>query len=168
MKRIALLFCLIFFSISALNAQDGDKPIPPYKILTPDSVYATPAKLKKDGPVMIVYFSPDCTHCQHFTEELTDLMKDEQKHHKNVLRKTQIVMITWSSIEGVRVFAKDYELDKYKNITIGTEGYGLLVQKYYQVKTTPYIAVYSKSGKPVQSFKSAPKIADVMAAIKKA
>src|SRR4051812_1420828 len=39
-------------------------PIPKYKILTTDSVWATPASLKPGKPVMIVYFSPDCSHCQ--------------------------------------------------------------------------------------------------------
>ncbi|MBW4891100.1 hypothetical protein KXQ82_15345 [Mucilaginibacter sp. HMF5004] len=167
MKRIALLFSFIL-TFASLNAQNGGKPIPPYRILNPDSVYVTPAQLKKSGPVMIIYFSPDCTHCQHFTDEITDQLKAEKKQHKNLLHKTQIVMITWSSLQAIQVFYKDYELDKYPNITVGTEGYTYLVQKYYQVKTTPYIAVYTKAGKLVQAFEKVPKLSDVVAAIKKA
>jgi thioredoxin-related protein len=168
MRKIALLFCLVL-TFATLNAQDAGKPIPPYKILTTDSLYVTPAKLKKTAPVMIVYFSPDCTHCQHLTGELTDLLKAEEKHHKNMmLHKLQIVMITWSSLQSIQVFKKDYELDKYPNITIGTEGYTYVVQRYYQVKSTPYIAIYTKNGKLVQTFDKPPKIAEVMAAIKKA
>jgi thiol-disulfide isomerase/thioredoxin len=167
MKKIALLFCLIL-TIASLNAQTGDKPIPPYRILTTDSVYVTPTKLKKNGPVMIVYFSPDCTHCQHLTDEMTDILKAEKKSHKKLLNKTQIIMITWSSLQAIQVFNKDYELGKYPNITIGTEGYTYVVQRYYQVKTTPYIAIYNKKGKLVQAFDKVPKMADVMTALKKA
>jgi thioredoxin-related protein len=165
MKKIALLFCLIL-TIASLNAQDAGKLIPPYKILTTDSVYVTPAKLKKDAPVMIVYFSPDCTHCQHLTDELTGALKTEKKN--GPLHKIQIVMITWSSVEAIRVFNKDYGLDKYHNITVGTEGYTYLVQKYYQVKTTPYIAIYAKNGKLVQAFDKVPKTGDIISVIKKA
>jgi len=167
MKKIALLFCFLF-TIASLNAQNGSKPIPPYKILTTDSVYITPAKLKKDEPVVVIYFSPDCTHCQHLTEQLTDLLKDEKKQHKAVLSKTQIIMITWLSLQAIQVFSKDYELDKFPNIVVGTEGYTLTVQKYYQVKTTPYIAVYTKGGKLVQAFDKTPTINDLVTAVKKA
>ncbi|WP_295655114.1 hypothetical protein [uncultured Mucilaginibacter sp.] len=167
MKKLAIFLCLLF-TIASLKAQDADKPIPQYKILTTDSVYVTPAKLKKDAPIMVIYFSPDCTHCQHLTEQLTELLKSEKKDHKHILSKTQIVMITWSSLQAIQVFRKDYELDKYPNITVGTEGYALTVQKYYQVKTTPYIAIYTKGGKLVQAFEKAPKIGDLIDVIKKA
>jgi len=167
MKKIALLFCLVL-TITSLNAQTDDKPIPPYRILTTDSIYVTPTKLKKSGPVMIIYFSPDCTHCQHLTDEMTDILKAEKKSHKKLLNNTQIVMITWSSLQSIQVFNKDYELAKYPNITIGTEGYTYVVQRYYQVKTTPYIAIYNKKGKLVQAFDKAPKMADIMTVLKKA
>jgi thiol-disulfide isomerase/thioredoxin len=167
MKKIALLFCLVL-TLSSLNAQDGGKPIPPYKILTTDSVYVTPAKLKKNAPVMIIYFSPDCTHCQHLTDELTDQLKTEEKQHKGMpLHKIQIVMITWSTLQAIQIFKKDYELGKFPNITIGTEGYTYTVQRYYQVKTTPYIAIYDKNGKPVHSFDKVPKFSDILEAVKK-
>ena len=35
--------------------------IPPFKILKADSTWFTAANLKKDKPVMIIYFSPDCS-----------------------------------------------------------------------------------------------------------
>lgn len=167
MKKITALFCLIL-TIASLKAQTGPKPIVPYRILTTDSVYATPAKLKKTAPVMLIYFSPDCTHCQHFTEELTDIFKQETKDHKKLLLKTQIVMVTFASLQAIQVFNRDYGLNHYPNVIIGTEGYTYTTLNYYQVKSTPYIAIYNKKGILVKAYDKVPGMTNLLASVKKA
>ncbi len=50
----------------------------------------------------------------------------------------------------------DFGLKKNTRILpIGTEGYSLKVQKYYNVHTTPYIALYDKNGKLVKAYEKA-------------
>jgi hypothetical protein len=51
---------------------------------------------------------------------------------------------------------------------VGTEGHSYVVQKYYQVKTTPYIAVYDRKGNLVKAFEKAPTIDTLIATVKKA
>ncbi|OCX51242.1 hypothetical protein BEL04_18830 [Mucilaginibacter sp. PPCGB 2223] len=155
--------------MTTLKAQNTSNivNIPPYKILTKDSAFVTPANLKKGKPVMIVYFSPDCTHCQHFTEELKSRMDAEKKKGTSIFRNTQIVMITFTAVLNMKLFYIDYELAKYPNIIMGTEGTTYTVLRYYSVKTTPYIAVYGKNGKLVQGFEKIPKLDDLEATIKK-
>jgi len=88
---------------------------------------------------MIIYFAPDCVHCQHLMFEL--------KPHMKELKNIQVVMITFvEQIKAIQVFARDFDLKKYPNWTVGTEGYTYKVQQYYHVATTPYIAIYDKSG----------------------
>jgi thioredoxin-related protein len=164
MKKLFILFSFIALT---LNACAQDKPInpdiPPFRILTTDSAYFTPAKLKKNTKVIIVYFSPDCPHCQHLVTELKPKM--------NELGDTQVILITWSAnfdLRAIKTFNKEYKLGGYPNIIIGTEGYTYLVQKYYNVLSTPFIAIYNRKGKMVQSFSKPPKIDDVIAAVKKA
>ncbi|MDB5016501.1 MAG: thiol-disulfide oxidoreductase [Mucilaginibacter sp.] len=162
MKKLFFLFALII-SAGCSNAQAPFTPpasIPPYHILTTDSVYVTPANLKKNKPTMIIYFSPDCSHCLHMMHEMKPKMKD----FKNI----QVVMVTFvNQIEALRVFYRDFDLKKYPNFTVGTEGYTYVVQKYYQVKTTPYIALYDKTGKLVKTYEKAPKIEDLAEEVKK-
>lgn len=169
MKKIFSLF-ILFLSITSIHAQDAGKKkeIPPYRILNTDSTYITPANLKKNKPVIIVYFAPDCTHCQHFTNELKAALNKELKQHSKPLHNTQIVMVTYAMLQSIQIFYKDFGLSKYPNIVVGTEGYTYLVQRYYEVKSTPYIAVYNKHGQLIQGFEKAPKIADLLAALKKA
>ena len=163
MKKLLLFFCLIAAGGFA-HAQDTINPnIPPYKILTTDSTFATPAKLKKGHKVMIMYFSPDCPHCQHLMYDLKPKMKQ--------LGDTEIVMITWSAnydIRAIKNFRRDFGLAAYPNLIIGTEGYTMVVMKYYHVTTTPFIAICNRQGKMVKSFDKPPKAEDVLEAVKKA
>lgn len=162
MKKLLFFFSLII-AAGCSNAQTAYTPppfIPPYNILTTDSVYSTPADLKKNKPVMIIYFSPDCSHCQHLMYDL--------KPQMNAFKRIQVVMITFAEpLKASQVFYRDFDLKKYPNFTVGTEGYGLKVQKYYQVKTTPYIAFYDKNGKLVKAFDKAPKAEDLVEEAKK-
>ncbi|MGZ3874735.1 MAG: TlpA family protein disulfide reductase [Mucilaginibacter sp.] len=161
MKKIFFFLCLIAVA-GCTHAQTFTPPaaIPPYHILTTDSVNVTPANLKRNKAVMIIYFAPDCSHCQHLMNEMKPYMKD----FKNV----QVVMISFvQQLKAIQVFYKDYNLKKYPNFIVGTEGYTLVVQKYYQVATTPYIALYNKIGKPVHYYEKPPKIEELVAAVKK-
>jgi thioredoxin-related protein len=161
MKKLLFFVCLVIAS-ACTNAQTfTPKPaIPPYKILTTDSVNVTPANLKKNKATMIIYFAPDCSHCQHLMYELKPYMKD--------LKNIQVVMITFvQQIKAIQVFARDFDLKKYPNFTVGTEGYTLQVQQYYHVATTPYIALYDKIGKPAHYYDKVPKIEELVAEIKK-
>ena len=167
MKKLVVLIALVALYTCTFAQDTTDKfidpNIPQYRILTTDSVYTFPGKLKKDTRVMIIYFSPDCPHCQHLTNELKPRMKE--------LGNTQIVMITWSmnhDIRAIKTFYRDFGLKAYHNIIVGTEGYDNTVMKYYHVTTTPFIAIYNRKGKMVKSFDKQPKAEDVIAAVKKA
>jgi thiol-disulfide isomerase/thioredoxin len=161
MKKI-IFFIYFIIAVGFADAQSYTPPatIPPYHILTTDSVYLTPANLKKNKAVMVIYFSPDCGHCQHLVSEMKPVMKD--------FKNMQVIMITWMPpLRGLRDFAKDYNLKKYPNVILGTEGYTYVVQRYYRVRTTPYIAVYDKNGKLSQTFDKVPEMKDLVAAVKK-
>ncbi|HVW97681.1 MAG TPA: thioredoxin domain-containing protein [Mucilaginibacter sp.] len=165
MKKLVLFVCFLA-AVACTNAQTQPQAfvppayIPEYKILTTDSTYVTPANLKKNVPTMIIYFAPDCSHCQHLMFEL--------KPHMKELKNMQVVMITFvKEIKAIQVFARDFDLNKYPNWTVGTEGYTYKVQQFYRVATTPYIAIYNKIGKPVKYIDKSPKVEDILAATKK-
>src|SRR6202012_5874603 len=164
MKKLLLFLALVIVAGSTQAQEKQDiTHIPPFKILRPDSTYFTAADLKKDKPVMIIYFSPDCSHCQHLVYEMKPKMKQ--------FGDTQIVMVTFTEftmLKMIKNFTRDFDLAKYPNITVGTEGRTYVVQQNYQVKTTPYIAVYDHKGKLIKSFSKAPTIDELIATIKKA
>jgi thioredoxin-related protein len=161
MKKLILFFAFIL-AANFSHAQVG-KGMPPYRILTTDSNWATPNNLKKDRRTVLIYFSPDCPHCQHLTMDMKSKMKQ--------FGDAQIVMITWSDkydIRAIKNFVRDFDLKKYPNIIVGTEGYTYDVQKYFKIATTPFIAIYNNSGKQVKTFDKDPDISKVIEAVKQA
>ncbi len=138
---------------------EADK-LAPFKILTVDNHWITNADLKPNKPVLLIYFAPDCGHCHALLKKLQPQFK--------ALSNMQVLLITWHPVESLQAFYKDYKLSAYPNIIVGTEGYGLQVQKFYQIKETPYTAVFDHKGKLVQAFEKAPEVKELLAAVKKA
>lgn len=164
MKKILLFLSFIIVIAGCSQAQTTDpnhiKQLVPYRILDTDSSWVTPAQLKKNKPVMMIYFSPDCGHCQRLMYELKPKMKE--------LNDIQVVMITFAPYRAVKEFYKNFGLSAYHNFTVGTEGYTYFVQRYYAIRTTPYVIIYDHKGKLVKFFDTQPKVEDIIAAIKKA
>lgn len=160
MKKTFLLYLLLAFSACS-NAQNFAMPqyIPIYHILTVDSIKLTSSSLPKNKPVMIIYFGPDCSHCQHLMNEMKPVM--------NKFKGMEVVMITFAQLKAIQVFYRDYDLKKFPNFIVGTEGYSDEVRKYYQLRTTPFIAIYDKTGKLSTYYEKAPKIDELLASIKK-
>lgn len=160
MKKL-LSLCALVLLASCIRAQDKRiDNLPMYHILNTDSVKVTTANLKKDKPVMIIYFSPDCSHCQHLMFEMKPKLKE--------LSNIQIVMITFTSYPMIKDFYKSFGLKAYPNITVGTEGYTYEMQQFFQVKTTPYIAIYDKKGHLIKAYEKAPDVKELVATAKKA
>src|SRR4051794_12946729 len=72
-----------------LAAQDSSKPapavltyktytsFPAFPLLTLDSTRFNTSSLRgKNEQIVVIYFSPTCSHCQHQAEEITSHMKD--------------------------------------------------------------------------------------------
>jgi thiol-disulfide isomerase/thioredoxin len=163
MKRlIFLLFAVIAgFACSQAQTQAPIIPltIPPYKILTTNDQTVTPANLVKNKPVMIIYFAPDCPHCQKLINDI----KPSMAKFKNI----QVIMITFTDIRMVKTFENDYGLKAYPNFVLGTEGYTYTVQRFYKLQHTPFVAIYNKGGQLVQTFEKQPEASDLLTAIKK-
>ena len=161
MKKI-LSFCTLILLCGCIQAQQNPRiqQLPVYHILNTDSVRVTTANLKKNKPVMIIYFAPDCGHCQHLMAEV--------KPHLRELKNIQVVMITFTPLlRPIREFAKQYGLSTQPNFTLGTEGYTMEMQQFFQLKSTPYIALYDKNGKLVKAYEKAPDMKELFATVKK-
>jgi thiol-disulfide isomerase/thioredoxin len=162
MKKILLILTLII-AAGCTRAQEtvdtkNIQNVPPFKILRQDSTWFSAKDLKKNKPVMIIYFAPDCSHCQHLMYDL--------KPHMKELKNVQIVMVTFTEASMLKLlqdFYKTFDLKKYPNVTIGTEGHSYVVQRYYQVRMTPYIAIYDRKGKIVKAYVHAPSVKELVA-----
>ncbi len=149
MKRVVLLLVAIVGFVCAKAQKDALPPykqvpfIPSFTIQLTDSADFSKKDLPKKTPVVIIYFNPECGHCQ---AEATGLSKNMDK-----FKKVFFIMAAYAEMEKIKEFGEVYGLDKFNNIKLGRDGkYFLPV--FYDVKTTPFSAVYDKKGKLVKAF----------------
>lgn len=136
-KKITLLFFLSCICIVAFTQNKKvNKNIAPFKIQMVNGEQFTYQQLQKDKPVILIYFSPTCDHCKNFTKALLQ--------HEKELASKQIVMVTYLPVAEMKPFIDSFNLNKYSNIKVGTEGYSFTVQKYYNVRLFPFVALYDK------------------------
>ena len=135
--------------------------LPPIQILLSDSVTMfTKADLKENKPLLLMIFSPDCSHCQHETEEMIA--------HKDEMKDIQIVMITLYSFEKMKDFITRYKLDQLPNVTVGRD-INYFTPGFYSLRNLPFMAMYGKNGQLIGGFEgslSIPEVIKVFNAVK--
>ena len=151
MKKISLLLLFVASAIMVRAQKDSSaknfsrfETIPSFTIYTvPDSISFSNKNLKANKPFIVIFFSPDCEHCQKETKELLAYKKE--------LKDIQILMASPSSYGMVKQFYEEYGLSSMPNIKIGNDiNYAL--GSIYQLRTFPSIFVYDHTGKLAKAF----------------
>ena len=120
-----------------------DPTIPAFSILQSDSTWFNKTALPKNEPVVIIYFSPDCGHCQLTAHEFVEKM--------DKFKDVFFVWISYLSVDKIKTFADEYKLSQYANVRLGRDP-KYYVPSFYKVRFTPFIAVYNKNGKFMQAY----------------
>jgi len=154
MKKIIAVFFAISMVKSSFCQPDVNEPLykrfptpPPFRLLLIDSstIYSD-NDLKKNMPVLIMVFSPDCEHCQHHAEE----MVDNREKFKNI----QVVMASMYTISKLKEFYTKYKLDKLEHVVVGQDR-EYIMGTYYKIKNMPFLAFYDKKRKLIDVFEGA-------------
>lgn len=157
---LVLLLCTSFFASAqkdSLNVPYRKNPaIPAFDLLKTDSsTHLTKADINPRHKTIIMFFSPECTHCQHQTEDIIAAIDS--------LKDIQIVMATYQPFEEMVAFNKKYGLDKYSNIKLGRDT-KYFFPPFYQMKSLPHLALYNGSGNYITSFEGNQKISTLLMA----
>jgi len=146
-----VLFCTFLLTGVAIRAQsDTLLPyqqvpiIPAFNLQITDSTTFAKKDLPRKTPVVIIYFNPECGHCQAEAKELSANM--------DKFKKVFFVFAASQPLDLITEFAEMYGLNTYRNIRMGQD------QKYflsifYKIRTTPFSALYDKKGKLVTVFR---------------
>ena len=161
MKDWMLILLLLFISVSSVAQVDSTTlpykkfpTLPPIQILLGDSTTKfTKENLPAKKPVLIMLFSPECSHCQQEAEELT-ARKDE-------LKNIQVVMITFHPLWEMNEFVKKYKLNELKNVVVGKDIY-LVLPSFYGIHNLPFHALYDKKGNLLEVFEGAVEISKML------
>ena len=159
MKQIIthlFFFFALSHSVFSQTTVAGSK-VAPFNIKLTNGQQFKAEQLAK-GPVVLIYFSPDCDHCQNFTQ---DLVKNY-----NVVANKQVVMVTFQDMNMLKPFVTKYNLNQYLNFKVGTEGTSYVVRNYYKISSFPYIAIYDKTGKLVKTYEGEQPHAEIFKTLK--
>ena len=157
MKKWIPLFLLLCLSAASFAQVDSTTPpykkfptLPPFQILLGDSsTIFTKKDLPDKKPVLLMLFSPECSHCQHEAEELT-AHKDEIKN-------------TFHPLWQMKEFVSQYKLDALKNVVVGKDIY-LVLPAFYSVHNLPFHAMYNKKGNLISVFEGSMEISKLLQA----
>lgn len=167
MKKILIILVLALSGSTAFCQSDSIKEdtalylrfpfIPSFTIYkAPDSTAFSRNNLHANQNTIFIIFSPDCEHCQHETEMLTQNI--------NKFKKTQFVMVTYLPFEEMIKFYHVFKIANYPQITMGRDT-RFFFPTFYQVRNLPAIFVYDKNGKFKKSFEGDVKPETILSAL---
>jgi thioredoxin-related protein len=159
MTKVLLRRGLIcFLMIVVFSGAASSQTLPPFKMYRSDKTIFSAAELPKTKPFILIYFDPDCDHCQKLMKELFQKI--------DAFKNAEIIMVTFKPIEEVAAFEKQYNTQKHSNIVVGTEGMGFYVRNYYGLVTMPFTALYDKNGNLKYSYRKETLVDDLIKRLK--
>jgi cytochrome oxidase Cu insertion factor (SCO1/SenC/PrrC family) len=147
-------FAFILLFPSRMSSQT----IPPFKMTLSNNKIFNATELPKGKPLVLIYFDPDCDHCQRL---MTELFKKI-----NSFKKVELVLITFKPVTEVGAFEKKYATSKYENMRVGTEGTFFYLKNYYKLIKMPFTAVYDSKGNYSYSYRDETLVDDLIKRLK--
>jgi hypothetical protein len=132
-----ILIIVVFLAIvSCKSNQKTGETIPSFEILLTDSSTRFNSNELKDGsPIAILYFSPDCEHCQEETKGIIQ--------HMESLKDVRFLFVTNEPFDEMKAFSEIFELKKYSNIVVGRDEQFFMIRHFKGI-FPPYMIVYNK------------------------
>jgi len=146
-----VLFALVGWSLfTAFSAPARIKTglegrlLPSFDLLLTDSTtHLNTADIPTGQPVIVIGFSPWCTHCQAETRDIIKNMPE--------LKNTKIYYVTAYPFDQMKVFYKAFKLEKYPNIVMGRDVKDYFLP-YFKANGVPYTAVFDSKKRLKQVF----------------
>jgi thiol-disulfide isomerase/thioredoxin len=146
------LFVAAVFMLESKNAIA--QTIPPFRMQLTSGQIFTSKNLSKEKPAIIIYFAPDCEHCQALIHGLLQRV--------NNFKNVQIILVSFEPLSMVINFERDYHLSPYSNIKCGTEIPAFYFKNLFNLNKTPFTVLYDKKGKLIISYQNETPLDDLI------
>ena len=157
MKKLTFIIVIIF----AIACHHGRKEshLPFFNLLLPDSTTRFNTAMIPEGKTTILlYFSPDCEHCQHETEGIL--------HAMDSLKEIRFYFITTDSLNRMTVFYNFYQLYRYPNITVGQD-YTSSFRRRFNSPAQHYLVIYDQHKRQKGVFEGATSVSQIIEFVNK-
>lgn len=129
------------------------KTIPNFTFLTLNNKTFSEKELTKNTHKLFVYFNSDCDYCQSEASQISENLIQ--------FKDTQLVFVSFEPIEGIKQFAKTYNL-LYKENTIFLQDKEMVFEELFDAKSIPFMLLYSKDNQLIKKYKGATKIDHIL------
>jgi len=160
-KRIfshCLVYLFFWIALLSFSKSAEAQTIPPFRMQLTSGQIFTSQSLSKEKPALIIYFAPDCEHCQALIHGLLQRIGD--------FKKAQIILVSFEPLNMVIKFEADYHLSRYANIKCGTEIPTFYFKNLFNLSKTPFTALYNKKGTLVISYQNETPLGDLVNQLK--
>lgn len=129
--------------------------LPPLQLLLGDSTTKyTRNDLPAKKQVLVMIFSPDCSHCQHTAEEMVQ--------NREKLKNLFIVMATLHPLWQMNEFVEKYKLKQIPGLVVGKD-VNYILPSFYGIRNLPYLAFYNKKGALITGFEGSMPLEKILA-----
>lgn len=132
--------------------------LPSFEMQLTNGKIFTNHNLQKNRPVLLIYYAPDCEHCQAL---MTQILQNFTP-----FGKIQVVLVTFEPLSYAQGFEKTYQLRKYPNIISGMESPTFYFKDLYRLQNTPFTALFDRHWKMVISYQKMTPVGDLISHIK--
>ena len=134
MKKLSFIMAIVF--ITACQSSRKEPHLPFFDLLLSDSTTRLNTAMIPEGkPTILLYFSPDCEHCQHQIASILQAMDS--------LKAIRFYFITTDSFSRMKIFCNSYQLNKYPNITLGRDLTSFF-PRYFNRPDPPYLVIFDQ------------------------
>lgn len=146
-SAIILIACSTKPDLEPVRTGKEGKSMPVFSLLETDTIhYFNTTDIKIGQTSFLLYFSPTCPYCRMETRRIVNNI--------GKLKDVQFVLITNKNMEAIKLFSKEFEIEKYDNITIGIDT-GHVFSNYFQPNVIPFSVIYNENKKLKKAFSGA-------------
>jgi peroxiredoxin len=167
MQKKLLLLCLSLAGIGLLylastiphklrkqaQRQERVQALPAFQFMGLDSVAFGSVQLSVGQPAVIIYFNPDCEHCQYEARAIRDSL------HR--FAATNVLLVSDEPLERLKQFAKEYDLTNQPNVHILYDR-DRRFKDLFGTNMVPSIFIYNQKQKLVKHYKGETKIEAIL------
>jgi thioredoxin-related protein len=148
-----IVLVTVIMLLSARMPATGQS-MPSFEMQLTNGKIFTNRNLQKNKPVLLIYYAPDCEHCQAL---ITQIFRNFTP-----FRKLQIVLVTFEPLSYAQAFERNYQVGKHPNIISGMEAPTFYFKNYYKLVNTPFTALFDRHGKMVVSYRKMTPVDDLI------
>lgn len=159
MRILALFFLLILSHIDSFGQSPTlKKGLPMIDLTLIDGDRYTNRDVKS-GPLVLIYFSPDCDHCQQFISSLLQ--------RESLIKKRQVLLASFVEVDQLARFGIGLGINRYPDLKMGTEGESFRIARALGIRKFPYIALYDSARNLIRTFEGEQPFGVIVEAIEK-